>query len=615
MTKLRFVFRSLFARSSEGPIVVLFAMAPACVGGELGGIAEDDRRQLGQDSGVEEANPAAAPDPMGQPGPMTDDPDVPTIEPNGPAPNPRDTLGASDAGAGMNLPDEAVSEDPALPCAAPGHVGLQRLTVSQMQYSLEDLVGFPVEIPASIPRDDRLGGYVSVPDAQLISQAFIEQHLDWTLQVAASAVDSAAPAVIICDPELQACPAEIVVTFIERAFRRPPSAEEVVHFQALLTSTEGDVAFKLTTTLAAILNAPQFLFRERQTHNPPQPAPLTGHDIATRLSYFLWDTMPDEALLRAAQAGELSEPSGIETQVRRMLTSPRIERLARSMTHQWLELGRLWQHELSPEAFPEYDAELKGAMLEETTLFLSRALREERPVSELLTARESFVNARLAELYELPGTYGEEFELADLSTGSERAGLLGHAGSLALTSSGESTSIIRRGKWVSTAVLCTEIPPPPAEIETVLPSDLPDNLTPREIVAIHREAASCSGCHMHLDPPGVLLETFDPLGRVRTHYPPPIEQPIDTATVLADGTEVQDVHEFIEHVTIGKTFTDCVADRVFPIAVGRLLRPAEGALLEQITGGALAAEVTLSQLLVQLATSDGFRCDAGEETP
>lgn len=497
----------------------------------------------------------------------------------------------------------------------PNHVGLQRLTSSQLQHTLSDLFGFEVAAPPGSSPDYLNGGYFGLPEAQLASAAYVEQHLDWTLSLVKKAVGDAAPSVVSCELDGAGCTSEILTRFVERAFRRPPTDAEIAHFDAVFVAASGDPATRLVTTLTAVLNAPQFLFRERQTQNPNEPTPLTDYDIASRLSYFLWDTMPDTELLEAAGNGELGEPAMLEAQLLRMLQSPNIERLGRSIAFQWLELGRLSQHELSTEAFPEYDEGLQAAMLEEAVRFVTLLLEEDRPVADLLRARESFVNEALAGLYGLEGTFGDEFERVDLSEGAPRFGLLGLAAPLALTSSGEETSIIRRGKWVSEALLCTEIPPPPPELDTEFSDEIPDDATPRERVELHRQKPECAVCHDYLDPPGLLLEIYDPLGRHRTEYPAPIDEAIDTATVLPDGTEIADLAEFVEHVTADERLLRCATDRLFPVSVGRLLEPSDALLVDEIVGGQAAPDVTFSELVLRLVSSDAFLCESGEELP
>lgn len=537
----------------------------------------------------------------------------PTSAPGAGGPSPASDAAEVPAALDAGLVEPGPAAVSGLCGEAPGHVGLQRLTIPQLQNTLAELLGRDIEVPDAVVRDDRLGGYITLPDTQLASPTYIEQHLNWTLALTTRAV--AEGALVSCDLADESCGLAETQSFLERAFRRPPTDDARDHFEAFYRAAAGDNAQKLATTLAAILNAPQFLFRERDVHNPDAPAPLSDYDVATRLAYFLWDGPPDDALLSAAASQALHDPSGVAAQVRRMLQSPRIEHLARAMASQWLELGRLWDHPLDEDRFPEYDPALKEAMFEESVRFLLRLVQEDRPVSELLTSHETFVNQRLAELYEVPGPVADGFELVSTGDSGPRFGLLGQAGPLALTSSGEVTSIIRRGKWVSTALLCTQIPPPPATLNTELVDTLPADATPREVVAAHRAAPECNVCHQHLDPPGLVLETFDPLGRVRSEYPPPVSQGIDTSTELADGTPVADVAEFVAVITQGEGFVRCLGDRLFPIAVGRLLGSREGGLVDAIAAGVPAADMRFSDLLVNLTTSAAFLCDAGEGTP
>jgi Protein of unknown function (DUF1592)/Protein of unknown function (DUF1588)/Protein of unknown function (DUF1595)/Protein of unknown function (DUF1585)/Protein of unknown function (DUF1587) len=515
----------------------------------------------------------------------------------------------SDAGA---APPKIAAECAVAP---PGHVGLQRLSLPQLENTLEDLLGFAVTAPSLYPRDDRTGGYITVPEAQLVSQGLMEQHLNWSVALAHLTVTSAAPLVMWCDTETAGCSEQIVERFMRRAFRRPPRDEEVEHFTSMLAQGDGNLNERLETALAAILNAPQFLFRERTTQNPAHAVPLSNHDLATRLSYFIWNSMPDESLSEAADDGTLADPGVLDSHVRRLLASPRSNELARTMADQWLDLSRLWDHSLSREAFPEYGAALKESMYQQTVRFLARLLQEGRPVAELVTATDSFVDARLAEVYGLPGTFDEEFVLTDVALAGQRPGLLAHASVLSLTSSGDETSIIRRGKWVTTALLCLGVSSPPATLDTSLNEELPSDATPREVVAIHGTHPQCVACHQQLDPPGLVLEGYDPLGRIRTNYPPPIDRPIDTSAVFLDGTAVADVAALSRFLAADAQLSRCVADRIFPLAVGRLLGKTENELLQQLGAEEQPEQFTFAQFVSRLVQSSAFRCDAGEPSP
>jgi hypothetical protein len=487
-----------------------------------------------------------------------------------------------------------------------GHVGLQRLTSSQIANTLTELLGVPVTLPDAFPRDDRLGNYVTLPDAQLMSSVFVEQQLDLALRVVDQAVqDTGNLALFVCDLARAECPRELISRFVLRAFRRPPLDAEIESYVGLYGRTQGTPQQKLADALTAIVTSPQFLYRELWSPTPNDPArsyALNDYELATRLSYFLWDSMPDQALFDAAAGAELSDPARFIAQVERMLADPKARGLARSIADQWLGIGALWNVPDKAD-FPEFDDALRAAMYAETERFVQYLLRENRPLAELVDAPYTFAGPELGEIYGAPG--------ADPSAPAavpHRRGILGHASVLSLTSAGSDSSIVRRGLWVNQRLLCREIPDPPANVNTSLTNVLSPTATQKQKLDEHRKNPDCATCHNMIDPPGIALESFGALGQFRSTYP--AGQPVETSGTLITGESFTDAAALAQVIAQQASYVPCVAKRIAPIAVGRMTDA--GDCMQQAFAGALAADFGFRDLVLSIVTAPMFRTQGGK---
>ena len=272
--------------------------------------------------------------------------------------------------------------------------------------------------------------------------------------------------------------------------------------------------------LQRLLVSPEFLLRvERDPDDPPgglEPYLVSDLELASRLSFFLWSSLPDDALIEAAAAGTLRDPAVLESHVRRMLADPRAESLVTNFAAQWLYLRNLTA--VSPDfiVFPDFDETLRRALRRETELFFESIVREDRSALDLLTADYTFVNERLAKHYGMPGIYGSHFRRVALPPDSPRGGLLGHGSILAVTGYATRTSPVVRGKWVLENLLGTPPPPPPPNVPPLSEEKSDAVLSMRERMVEHRRNPVCASCHALMDPVGLSLENFDAIGRWRT---------------------------------------------------------------------------------------------------
>ena len=335
--------------------------------------------------------------------------------------------------------------------------------------------------------------------------------------------------IFVCTPtgassprEEEACAAEILSTLMRRAYRRPISAADLAGPMAFYREgrSDGDFDAGIGSALTAVLVSPEFLFRVEI--DPDQVASgdayrVSDLELASRLSFFLWSSLPDDELLDAAIRGELSRPGELERQARRMLADSRSHNLASNFAGQWLQLRNLAAVSPSPRLYPDFDDNLRQAFRQETELFFDSVLREDRSVLELLKADYTFLNERLAKHYGIPGVYGSRFRRVALAEDSRRGGLLRQGSILSVTSYATRTSPVIRGKWVLDNILGAPPPPPPANVPALEENSVQAGLPMRERLSQHRSNPVCASCHNTIDPVGFALENFDAVGRWRDH--------------------------------------------------------------------------------------------------
>lgn len=346
----------------------------------------------------------------------------------------------------------------------------------------------------------------------------------------------------------------ILREFARRAFRRPVSDEDVKPFLARVKSKlDENYSFEqaMRVGLKGILVSPDFLFLREQAPK------LNDFALASRLSYFLWSSMPDEELFRLAAENKLHDPNVLGEQVERMLRDPKSKAFNANFTGQWLSLRAIDATLPDGTLYPEYDDILKTSMLKETSLFFNEVLSNDLPLTHFVSADFSFLNARLAKHYGIPGIEGMEMRKVTLPKDSHRGGLLTMGSVLKVTANGTTTSPIIRGSWVLERILGTPPPKPPADVEAIEP-DIRGTTTIREQLAKHRDVESCASCHRKIDPPGFALESFDVIGGWRDHYRATGEPrvvngrrvrfwdgpAVDPADTLPDGRQFRNIDEY-----------------------------------------------------------------------
>jgi hypothetical protein len=409
----------------------------------------------------------------------------------------------------------------------------------------------------------------------------------------------------------------ILHAFARRAFRRAVTDEDVRPFLGLVRSRlDAKEGFEqaVRVGLAAILVSPDFLFLREK------PGPLGDFALASRLSYFLWSSMPDDELLALAERGRLR--ASLREQVERMLRSPKAAAFTESFVDQWLGLRDIDFTEPSHILYPEFDDMLKVSMVRETRLFFDELLKNDLSVANLVASDFSMLNGRLARHYGIPGIEGWAFRKAALPPGSRRGGVLTMGSVLKVTANGTQTSPVMRGAWVLDRILGTPPPPPPAGVSAIEP-DIRGATTMREQLAKHRQLPACANCHVRIDPPGFALESFDVIGGWREHYRttgrgkpvtrdgrrmPYLEGPkVDPSDALADGSRFGDIDELKKLLLRDKDqLARALARRLATYATGGAPETSDRAELEAVVAKAREKNHGLRTLLHELVQSRLF---------
>jgi cytochrome c553 len=418
----------------------------------------------------------------------------------------------------------------------------------------------------------------------------------------------------------------IMSRFVPRAFRRPATSQEIDRYVGLVQRLIGEgetFESALRAGLRAVLCAPEFLFL-----NEPLAKGGEGIDdyaIASRLSYFLWSTMPDRELLEVAARGQLNDAAVRKQQVARMLANPKAAEFTKNFTGQWLKLRQLGETEPDEMLYPEYDALLEHSMREETQQFFDEVVRKNLSVMDFVDSDWTILNDRLAAHYGVPNVVGVDFRRVNLPPSSVRGGLLTQASILKVTANGTTTSPVIRGAWAIENLLGIHVPPPPP-VPAVEP-DLTGATTLRQQLDKHRNDASCASCHSKIDPPGFALESFDAIGGWRTSYRIPIGEgltldakkkeqwpatyklglPVDSTGQLPTGEAFKDIREFKALLERDPDrIARCLAEKLLTYAIGRGLGFADRETIETIAAQANVQNFGFRSLIQEVAASQAF---------
>jgi hypothetical protein len=410
--------------------------------------------------------------------------------------------------------------------------------------------------------------------------------------------------------EEQAAAKQIIGTLMRRAYRRPVSAADIERLLPFYVEARsgGDFDAGIESALSAILVSREFLFRVET-----EPTALAAHtpyrvsdlELATRLSFFLWSSIPDEELLEVASRGELHQPKILTQQTRRMLADPRARALVTNFADQWLYLRNLESITPDGRLFPDFDDNLRQALRRETELLFEEIMRDNRSVLDLLHSDHAWLNERLAKHYGIPNVYGTRFRRVDLPPDSERGGLLRHGSILTVTSYATRTSPVLRGKWILENLLGSPPPAPPPNVPTLDDNTVSANLPVRERLLQHRANAACASCHNVIDPVGFSLENFDAVGRWRTTEE---GQAVDAGGGLPDGSRFTGVRG-LEAALLKRPeiFVDTLTEKLLTYALGRGVEYYDGPAIRAIVRQAKTADYRFTDLILAVVSSPPFQ--------
>ncbi len=417
--------------------------------------------------------------------------------------------------------------------------------------------------------------------------------------------------VFVCSEKTDACARRIVGSFAGRALRRPATAKEVDDFVKFvgLAEQHGD-SFEegIAVALQAVLVSPHFLYRieqQRPAASGDGTAPLSDYELASRLSYFLWSSTPDDELLRVAGEGRLHERTILDAQVRRMLKDPKSSELVKNFGGQWLQLANIEIVRPDFEKFPEWEDSLRASMRRETELFLGNIVQQDRSVLEMLDADYTFMNERLARFYGIEGVTGPEFRKVSMSGTQRGGGLLAQASLLTVSSYSTRTSPVLRGKWILENLLNQPPPPPPPGVPPLNEAGVGEAVSLRQEMEAHRANTVCASCHSRMDPLGFGLENFNAIGEWRDNDG---KLPVDASGTLPNGTSFRGAEE-LKSILLSekKEFVDCLSEKLLIYALGRGLQRYDRPALAKISAGVAADDYRFSGLILNIVNSLPFQ--------
>jgi hypothetical protein len=509
------------------------------------------------------------------------------------------------------------------PAAENDKLSIRRLSHSQYNNTVRDLLGDETRPADRFPQEDYVNGFKNQSAAQDIPPLLAEAYDAAAAKLARTAfrtIDDAVP-LLGCrpaSPQDRQCVSTFIRSFGAKAFRRPLTEGETERYVSLvLRVSQRSGRFEAGAQLAAeaILQSPKFLFL---IERGPQ-SPSKDYEIANRLSYFLWDTMPDAGLYRSAAAGELSTADGLNKSIRRMIADPRVHQSVDQFVEQWLRFDLVLNAVRDRATYPQFTPELALAMTEETRRLIQDIVENNRDFTGIFSAPYGFLNSELASLYDLPAP-ATEFARVEFPAGSDRAGILGQATFLALTSKPGETSPTIRGFFVREHFLCERVPdPPPGTNSTLPPLAQAKPQTNRERLQEHVINAACAGCHTLMDPVGFGLEKFDAIGKRREKQtitflpdrhdrngkPVVIELPLDTTGVVRGmpGSEFSNPKQLGSLLGASPKCQECIVKQLFRYAFGRRETSSDRPMIKEAFENFRASRFNFKELMMYLAVS------------
>ncbi len=500
--------------------------------------------------------------------------------------------GATNSTGGSNTGTGGATTQPGggAAVAPPGYKGIHQLNSTEYNATVADVLGTALKPANGSWRVYELNGFDNMADVQIVDVDTYQRYFDAATTLAADAFSRAnfKAKYVTCTTSDDACVGGIIGAMGLRIFRRPLAATEIANYKAVYTTAQGQGANHeraLEYVLQSLLSSSEFLYRIELDPNPSSTErhPLSSFELASRLSYFLWSSAPDDAMLLAAADNSLSQDATIKATVDRMLADPaRANRFVENFYGQWLGGRRVAEHAVAPDVYTAWNPTLASSLAQEMYAYFADFLSTDRSWLEFLTADQNFVDAPLAALYGMPAPSGPGLQKVQVTT-DKRVGFLGLGGFLAQSSLDRRTSPTLRGRWLMINLLCTHPPPPPQNVPKIEVAAGTTDLSKGNVRAVlekHRADPTCAGCHALFDPYGLPLEQFDGIGAFRATYAD--GSTIVPDTKLIDGTELNGLDQLAASVTKNPLFKQCIADNMFSYGLGRLMTDADRSSLDGI---------------------------------
>jgi hypothetical protein len=505
----------------------------------------------------------------------------------------------------------------------PGPKEMHRLNSNEYNATVQDVLGATLQPATAAWRGGELNGFDNMASVQGIDDLQYDRYFKaaGALAVELMADEAQRARFLACSSEDTECVRASIAAAGLRVFRRPLEQDEVATYLRVYSTAreqgdDGDAAF--TLSLQALLSSAEFLYRIELDPVPDsaEPHQLGAYELASRLSYFLWSSAPDDTLLEEARAGKLGQPAELAGIVDRMLQGPKAQRLVANFAGQWLGARQLPSH-AAVSSFYRWNARVAQAASQEMLFYFSEFLSHDRSWFDFPTADLNYIDGELALVYGIPTEligYGT-FERVEY-TADQRRGFFGLVGFLALSSFDRRTSPSKRGRWIAGNLLCQEPPPPPPNVPKLDPESAPDESQPlavREKLEEHRRNPGCAACHALFDPYGLALEEYDAIGMYRSQYQD--GSPIDPAVTLPappgaeEGTSIRGLEGLSEAVATDPRLGRCLAQKLLTYGLGRVVGPSDAAQLDRVEQSWLApGEVPSVRRLIQLlVASDTFQ--------
>jgi hypothetical protein len=519
--------------------------------------------------------------------------------------------GPSGGSGGGVTPGDGGTPMPPLP-VDPGSKGMHRLNSTEYNATVADILGTKLQPANSSWRGGEIGGFDNMASVLDVDDAQYKRYFDTAGLIAEdvfAAADLKAKVVTCATTDDVACVQSIISNTGRRLFRRPLVADEIATYNkvyALARQQGENHDGSIKQVLRSLLSSAEFLYRIETDPNPSSTDkhPLGAYELASRLSYFLWSSAPDDALLASAADNSLLQNDKLDAAVDRMLAdTKKVARFVESFSGQWLGARKLPEHAAAPAVYPEWSPQLATSLTGEMYLYFTEFLKNDRSWVEFLQTDVNFVDAELAKFYGVPAPAGTGQQRVEITT-DQRFGFFGLGGFLAISSLDNRTSPTLRGRWILTNLLCSEPPAPPPGVPELNAGTFDPTKNVVKALEEHRKNPACAGCHGIFDPYGLSLEQFDGIGKFRTVY---ADGAIIDPTTQLGSTKFTGIRGLADTVTKNPKFTSCIADTLFTYGLGRLISDTDRPYLDVVHAEWTKGTPTLRRLIHSLVLAETFR--------